>query len=710
MRRGTRTLYVYAPDDSTAPDDGELARGAEEMTVVTAHGVADALNRLATDTFDCVLSTYRLPNSDGVTLLSRIRESDADLPVILYTARGSERIASEAIAADVTDYIRGDTAATQTDLIIDRIQDVLDYRPTDTAARLNELTEATKPALWIVAADWTEMFSMAGAHTAVWGHSEETVRADPRSVLDAVHPEDQPRVKEMVDQLLTDEAVETELRVDPPDGPQRDVFLRAVPISQSNGSVEKIAVVSCARTDKHTYQRQLHKEEQLTESIFTALPDVLYTFDTEGYLLRWNDQLEAETGYSGREIADMYVTDFVPAGEVATIASSFQAVIEDGETVTVESAFKTKDGARVPFEFTGAPLRDADGELYGVTGVGRNIADQKRRQRRFEAVFNNTYQFTGLMSPDGTLLEVNSAAVEFAGRSRDELVGQKIWDAYWFQTNKEAAQTAKHAVNMAQEGEFFREQITVQGGVREAVIDFSVRPVIGEDGTVELLVPEGRDITRLSQREQQLKVTNRFLRHNIRNKLTTIQGYARVMSEYDDPDLKLHGETITQAATELNKNAELARQINALITDEPTPEPVDLREQLERAGTIVENRHAQAEVIIDAPESLNTIGLKSLHEAFAELLVTIFDGAPAESLILDVSVSNDNTAVIKIPSVGDSLSQAAQDVLSGDIELKQTQHAEGLGVWYMYWTIWYSGGEVIITEDSERLRVQLPIA
>jgi len=73
-------------------------------------------------------------------------------------------------------------------------------------------------------------------------------------------------------------------------------------------------------------------------------------------------------------------------------------------------------------------------------------------------------------------------------------------------------------------------------------------------------------------------------------------------------------------------------------------------------------------------------------------------------------MSNDDTAVIKIPSVGDSLSQAAQDVLSGDIELKQTQHAEGLGVWYMYWTIWYSGGEVIITEDSERLRVQLPIA
>jgi len=157
--------------------------------------------------------------------------------------------------------------------------------------------------------------------------------------------------------------------------------------------------------------------------------------------------------------------------------------------VTVEWAFETSDGQQVPFEFTGAPIEDGEGALRGITGVGRNISDQRKQRRRFEAVFNNTCQFTGLMSPGETLLEVNQTAVEFAGRSRDELVGEKVWDAYWFRASDTTRQIARRSVETARAGALFREQITVQGGDREVVIDFSVRPVTGENGAVELLWP-----------------------------------------------------------------------------------------------------------------------------------------------------------------------------------------------------------------------------
>jgi PAS domain S-box-containing protein len=710
MQREFRLVHVFDADDPASIDSDKLARQDDAIAVERAHSVDEALDRLTADAVDCVLSAYRLPDEDGVTFVRRVREFDSSLPFVLYASRGTERIASEAISAGVTDYIRRDPTIEQTATVRDRIREAVDRQPVDTETRVSEVTEATENVLWLIAADWDEVLFVNSAYSTIWGQSEATLRADPLSFLDAAPPHAPPRARAAVARLSDGESVETELRVNPTDDFGRRVLIQAEPIFGEDGSVSRIAGVSREITERRAQQRRLREEEQLTESIFEALPDVLYTFDTEGYLLRWNDQLEAETGYAGSEIAEMYVTDFVPTDEVETIADSFRAIIEDGRTVTVESAFETKDGTRVPFEFTGAPLKDADGSLRGVTGVGRNIAERKRQQRRFEAVFNNTYQFTGLMSPDGTLLEVNSAAVEFAGRSREELVGQKLWDAYWFHASEEAEEIARQAVETAAGGEFFREQITVQGSDREAVIDFSVRPVTGEDGTVELLIPEGRDITRLSQREQQLKMTNRFLRHNIRNKLTAIQGYAELVSDADDTELQSYGDTIVRAANRINENAELARQVHALITDEPTPEPVNLVRQLERAATIAEDQHPYADIRLEAPESLDAVGLASLHEAFAELLLTVLTDRANGSLKLELGVAQDDAAIVDIPSVGSSLLPAEQDVLSGDIDIKQTRHAEGLGVWYVYWLIWYSGGTVTVAEDDDRIRVRLPTA
>ncbi|MFT4880563.1 MAG: PAS domain S-box-containing protein [Salinirussus sp.] len=710
MEYGLRVLYVYDACEPASLNGETLTREGDGLAVETAHSVGGALECLAADTFDCVLSTYRLPDEDGLTLLRRVRERDPDLPFVLYTHRGTERIASEAVSAGVTEYIRNDPAVDQTGTVAGRIQDAVEGSQREPEPRLRELTEATEDVLWLISADWDEVLFVNSAYSTIWGESEERLRADPLSFLEAVHPDDRSRARRAVDRLTEGESVEIELRVNPADDFGRHVVVQAEPVFGRDGSVSRVAGASREVTEERARQRRLAEEERLTESVFAALPDVLYTFDTDGYLLRWNDQLEAETGYEGSEITEMHVTGFVPADEVETIAGRFQSVIEDRSTVTVESAFETKAGERVPFEFTGAPLEAADGSLRGVTGVGRNIAERKRQQRRFEAVFNNTYQFTGLMSPGGTLLEVNSAAVEFAGQSRDELVGQKVWDAYWFQGNEEAALIARRAVDTAADGEFFREQITVQGDDREAVIDFSVRPVTDADGTVELLIPEGRDITRLSQREQQLNVTNRFLRHDIRNKLTTIQGYAELVSTADDSETRSYGDTILRAAAEIDGVAELARQIHALITDEPTPKPVGLVEQLERAVAVTEDRYPHADITVDAPESLAVRSLASLDEALAELLAAVLTNTTGNSPRLAVKVAHDDTAIVELPSVGGRLPSADREVLTGEIDIEQVRHADGLGVWYVYWHIWYSGGTVTVTDADGCIRVHLPTA
>jgi PAS domain S-box len=704
-----RVLYLYDADDPVAPTPAELTRAAD-IVVETAHSVSEALDRLTAAVFDCVLSTYQLAEGNGVALLRRIREFDSEIPVVLHPHRGTERVASEAISAGVTDYIENDPDSDQGEQLATRLVDAVDEPRHDSGSRIRELTEATDDVLWLVSSGWETVLFVNSAYSSVWGQPETAFRADPTAFLDAVHPEDRPQAERAVDRLTDGESVELELRVDPTEEFERRVLFQAEPILGPAGSVARIAGASREVTEQRAKQRRLRRQQQTVNSIFNALPDVLYTFDTQGYLLRWNERLEAETGYTSSEIEEMYITDFVPAEEVAPITESFQEIIENRNSVTLESAFETKSGERVPFEFTGGPLETADGDLRGFTGIGRNISDRKKRQRRFEAVFDNTYQFTGLMSSDGTLLEVNKTAVEFAGLDRGELVGTKIWDTYFFQTNESARQSARQAVETARDGELFREQITVQGANREAAIDFSVRPVVGEDGRVELLIPEGRDISRLSQRERQLEVTNRFLRHNIRNKLTTIQGYGTLVSEADDEQMRSYGTQITGAATEVEETAEMARNIHKLIKRNPSPATVDLADRLDRAVALVRDRYPTADITAHTPNSPDVTSLVSLDEALAELLATVLENAASAHLSLSVAGTDGDTAAVTIQTTDGAVPPVEREVLTGEIDIDQTKHAQGLGVWYVYWHVWYSGGRIEITGDGDCIHVHLPLA
>jgi PAS domain S-box-containing protein len=163
-------------------------------------------------------------------------------------------------------------------------------------------------------------------------------------------------------------------------------------------------------TEQRQREQELEEEQQFVQSIFDALPDPLYAFDTDGYPIRWNDEFEDVTGYTGDEIAGMDVTEFVPEDETEKIATNFQEILETKESVAVESAFETSDGDRIPYEFTGGPLIDADDTLRGVTGIGRDLTARKEQERRLTAL-NETSQ--ELMAAK-TLEEVAEIGVEAA--------------------------------------------------------------------------------------------------------------------------------------------------------------------------------------------------------------------------------------------------------------------------------------------------------
>ncbi len=130
----------------------------------------------------------------------------------------------------------------------------------------------------------------------------------------------------------------------------------------------------------------------------------------------------------------------------------------------------------------------------------------RESERRFHAIFDQTFEFVGLLSPDGTVLEANQTALKFRGLERRDVVGRPFWETAWWDISLETRERLKAAVAEAAQGKFIRYETAHRD--RDGTVgtfDFSLKPVTDESGRVVLIIPEGRNITARKQAEHELR-------------------------------------------------------------------------------------------------------------------------------------------------------------------------------------------------------------
>ena len=125
----TDTIRVLHADDDL--EFAEMAttfleRENDRFDTETVASASDGLTHLAHSTFDCVISDYDMPIQDGIEFLKSVRDNYPELPFILFTGKGSEKVASEAISAGVTDYLQKSSGTEQYELLAHRITNAVE--------------------------------------------------------------------------------------------------------------------------------------------------------------------------------------------------------------------------------------------------------------------------------------------------------------------------------------------------------------------------------------------------------------------------------------------------------------------------------------------------------------------------------------------------------------------------------------------------------
>jgi diguanylate cyclase (GGDEF)-like protein/PAS domain S-box-containing protein len=162
----------------------------------------------------------------------------------------------------------------------------------------------------------------------------------------------------------------------------------------------------------------------------------------------------------------------------------------------------------------GRPLR-VIGTHADITGRKQAEARLAEREARFSAVFNSTVQFIGILDADGRVVEGNDAALQFAGLTNADLVGRPLWELRFFSASDQTRALAREAVLRAAAGELVHADLEILGADdRRMTVDFSLKPVFAADGTITMLIAEGRDISErkrdaeiLRDNEERLRLT-----------------------------------------------------------------------------------------------------------------------------------------------------------------------------------------------------------
>ncbi|ARS89679.1 response regulator [Natrarchaeobaculum aegyptiacum] len=113
---------LYVDDDETLLELTAATLETTSLSVETESDPTRALERVRDGSYDCLVTDYEMPGLSGIELLESVRDVGEDLPVILFTATGSEAVASEAFAAGATGYVTKGRGTDQFELLRNQIR------------------------------------------------------------------------------------------------------------------------------------------------------------------------------------------------------------------------------------------------------------------------------------------------------------------------------------------------------------------------------------------------------------------------------------------------------------------------------------------------------------------------------------------------------------------------------------------------------------
>ena len=304
------------------------------------------------------------------------------------------------------------------------------------------------------------------------------------------------------------------------------------PVYGPTGDVCGILNVCHDVTDEVVAKRERDALSEQLQQVLEATTDAIVSLDREWRMTYLNPRARQIVAPRGDVVGlNMWETFPHLIYENSPYEKYYRRAMNEGVAGQFEAYYP--EPLNIWVEVHARPAKD------GIVVFFRDITAQKQTETaavesaaRLDAIYNTSLEYIGLLSTEGRVLDCNRASLEFAGNTREQIVGLNFWETPWFIYTPGAPEILRHAIARAASGEHVRYEVTLMRPVGEPItFDFSLSPVRNARGEVVFLVPEGRDITSVKRTEAALRESEKLadvgrlaasIAHEINNPLESV--------------------------------------------------------------------------------------------------------------------------------------------------------------------------------------------
>lgn len=256
-------------------------------------------------------------------------------------------------------------------------------------------------------------------------------------------------------------------------------------------------------------------------SLLTLSHEPMFAWRLQGSIEFWNAGAERLYGFASGEAVGR-VSHSLLQTKFPVEFAELRSQLRNERYWSGELRHTCKDGREVIVDSRMQLLRDdtvleANRDVTEVKALGTRQAalmrDLLAASAKFEAVFNQSGIFAGIMDLQGRLREVNNLAVDWCGYTREQVLDRPFSETPWWRGSEEMQARIRFATDQAASGRIFREELRywVADG-SERIVDFVIHPIRDQSGAVVFLHPTGIDITERKQAEAALRESEQRLR------------------------------------------------------------------------------------------------------------------------------------------------------------------------------------------------------
>lgn len=217
----------------------------------------------------------------------------------------------------------------------------------------------------------------------------------------------------------------------------------------------------------------------------------------------------------------------------------------------------------------------------------------------------------------------------------------------------------------------------------------------------------------LDAARQGLSVMQRLFRHNLRNDVTVVAGYARNLAdELEREPLEAHCDAIRDRCDDLITATEKAKLAAELNREGVEPTEVDLATTLESVRNRVEPHYGPADLTVSVPEGTTVLSHEYVEFAVLEVVENAIvhqdDAEPTVAVRSRESPEYAGWQALVVEDAGPGIPEGELAAFDGEDE--PLRHGSGVGLWMASWIVYRSGGEFDVenTADGCRVTITLP--